>query len=80
MNIHDYRKENFGMNDFMHNLKGLVAQVGYDVNSMTSSDFNPNDCTSFVKLQEFLGIDDDWFNNHSFDPYSGIWSKNKKKD
>jgi len=79
MNIHDYRKENFGMNDFMHHLKGLVAQVGYDVNSMTSSDFNPNDCTSFVELQEFLGIDDDWFDNHSFDPYLGIWSKNIKK-
>ena len=37
MNIHDYRKENFGMNDFMHHLKGLVAQVGYDVNSMCHS-------------------------------------------
>ena len=61
----------------MDHLKGLVAEVGEEFNCVTTSDINPYDCSSYLELVNFLGVED-FLEKNIFDPYSRTWTKKQK--
>jgi len=81
MNIHDYRKQKFDMDDFMNHLKGLICEVDKDCNALG---INVNDSPAYCALYEFAGIDDEWLDSNKENLSSSVYfgykylSKGKK--
>lgn len=77
INVYREKKVEFAMEDFMHHLKGLVASVGEEMHSMGVE--NPNESPSYVDLQEFLGMEEDWRLKHNHCLFEGTWKKRKNE-
>lgn len=82
MNVHDYRKQKFDMDDFMNHLKGLICEVEREFGALTN--ISACDSPAYRALYEFAGIDDEWLDSNKENLSSSVYfgykysSKGKK--